>query len=182
MKNIVITIISIFSLVVFFGCKKTQKQPSEDQNKKADNLKSSDLYFTFYLNAEFLEDDEVTLFYLINDMKDVSREKSVMLNVSGQIGEQQLEFRIKEKELPTRIFLKFKNQNQIIHFKNARLTYSGREFQFPGELFYQYFVPNDFIDYNRETFTATARPKNGVFKPQFSSRKVLEEKIDLILY
>jgi hypothetical protein len=156
---------------------------SKKESTRTDNREEKTAaHFTLNLNAQIEQDDELTLFYLINDMKQITREKSVSLPVQGQMNAQLLEFKIPDSELPTRLFLKFKNPEQLLQFKNVQFSYQGRSFKITGDRFFQFFIPNEYIEYNRATSTATAKTKKGVFKPQFSSRKVLEDKLDLVLY
>lgn len=181
MKIRFIIYLVVLLLFSFVGCKENKEESSASATKENKSVNLED-NFTFFLNAQFSEDDRITLFYLINEMQDITADKSVAIDVKGHKDVQRLKFRIKEKELPTRLFIKFNNEYQIIKFEEALFTYEGKEFGFSGNRFFQFFIPNSHIDYNREMATASAKPVDGKFSPRFSSRRVLDDKLDYNLY
>jgi hypothetical protein len=177
MKKKIILLCIVISTTFFLSCK--DKNNTQDKTEQTDN---TDEYFILNLDVIADESDTFTMYYLINDMKSISKEKSVSVNMYGSKSIQSLKFQLNEKALPEKLLLKFKNQNQNIQFIKASLTYEGKEFKFEGDRFFQFFVPNQNIEYNRETATATAKRLDDKFNPTFSSRQVLEDKIDFYLY
>ncbi len=175
--------IFIAFFIVVFSCKENQKKNSDENSDSVSGKVSNDDYFTLTVNAIVEKDDTFTLLYLEGDQKDVSEENSIKINVSGDTNAQTLIFRLEEDVLPTKLLLRYSNpeKSQRIQFFEAQLSYYGEEFLIKRNQFYQYFIPNEFIEYNIEEEIATSKEKDKKYKPCFYSRKILEERIDLIL-
>jgi hypothetical protein len=175
-------ILFMVTCVIFLSCKNDTKQVEITTDDEVEWADKGNENFTLNLNMVVKENDTFTMYYLTDDMKAITKEKSVSVHVSGNSNIQSLKFKLEEKILPTRILLKFKSENQKIKFLETSLTYEDKEFKFNGDRFFQFFAPNDNIEYNRATATATSKNVDDKFNPTFSSRKVLEEKIDFYLY
>ena len=173
-KKIILFCLIISSLSI--SC----KEEAKTQNKK--EVENTEDYFKLEIEAIIAEDDTFIMYYLANDMKAITKKKSVSVNSNGNKSAQTLKFHLNEKVLPEKLFIKYKNKSQKIQFLSTSLTYEGKEFKFDGERFFQFFIPNQSIDYDRTTATATSKDIGEKFNPTFSSRKVLEEKIDYNLY
>lgn len=178
-------VLLLFVCFISLNCKEKVKTTDPEQKSSSEleePVIDTDENFTLNLDVVVDADDTFTMFYLYDEMKAITKEKSVSVDVIGSDVMQNLKFQLKEKVLPTRILLKFKNETQNVKFVNANLTYKEKEFKIEGSRFFQFFNPNQDIEYDRETSTATAKKSNSKFNPTFSSRKVLEDKIDFHLY
>ncbi|WP_412987483.1 hypothetical protein [Pontimicrobium sp. IMCC45349] len=181
-------LIKVFILVMLLvGCKGNDKK-EETINHKNNNeevvKEVSDDNFLMTLNAKVIEDDTFTLFYMKDGDKAITKKNSISVKVVGSNEPQTIEFKLEDNVLPMRLFLKFKNEikRQRIDILNASLSYEGEEFYIEGNRFFQFFAPNNYIEYDRDNATAIGKVVKDNYAPSFSSRKVLEDKIDFYLY
>jgi hypothetical protein len=135
--------------------------------------------FTLAINAIIENDDEFILLFLEEGQINVTKKNSVVVNVLGSQEPQELTFKIKEEVLPTKLFLTFGNNQkaQKITFLTTYLSYGENSFSIENDKFFQFFMPNNYIEFDRENFIATAKEVGGVYKPRFGSRNVLIDKI-----
>ena len=93
-------------------------------------------------------------------------------------------FFLNEGIMPEKLFLMFGNEQkqQRITFINTTISYKDEVIQFDKDKFFQFFVPNQFIDFDVENSIATAKVVNGKYKPFLSSRDVLIDKMLYNLY
>lgn len=180
MKKIIITLFS-FTFILFTNCKESKKETSNTEIKIEEVQED---YFTFIINAIIENDDTFTLFYLEGEEKNITDENSVSIDVYGNPNQQTLEFRLTEDVLPTRLILRYGTleSSQKIQFIDSKLSYYDEEILIAGNKFYQFFIPNKFIEFNQEEQTAISEKKDGKEGPIFYSRKVLEDKIDFFFY
>ena len=174
-------IILLITLFAFASCKDEKKEVSKENNNIS--LQNED-YFTFSINAVIENDDEFTLFYLDVENEQIAKEKSISLQVSGSLSPQDLVFKLKEDVLPTRLILRFGNseKTQKIDFNESRLNYYGKEIVISKENFFQFFIPNNFINFDREAHTAVGREVDSNYDPTFFSREILENKINYTFF
>lgn len=182
MKNLVYLIL----VVAIISCKEEKAKPNISEPLKVENEleNNNEDYFTLRINAIVEYDDNFTLYYLEEDEKDITNENSVELNVFGGASPQDLSFRLKENVLPTKLILKYGNEQkqQKIQFVEAEISYEGEKIEMDAYKFYQFFIPNEYIGYDQNNHTAISKEKNGQYNPVFFSRKVLEDKLDYTFY
>lgn len=168
-------------LFAFASCKDDKK--SLDVEKNTAVLENNDDYFSLSINAIVENDDKFILFYL-EEERDITKENSVSVNVIGSTEPQLLVFKLHEDVLPRKLVLRFGNEEmkQKIKFQDSRIDYHDKEIVMDSAKFYQFFIPNEFIDYNQEESTASTKINNGNYNPTFFSRKVLEDKINYTLF
>ena len=176
MKKTTLAIVSLLVLLVV-NCKENKK---EIPNDKLEVEQTNKDFFTLTINAIVENDDTFTLFYLEGEQKQISDENSVSVDVIGSNFQQTLQFKLKEDVLPTRLILRYGNMEsgQKIEFFDSEITYYDNEIFIAKHNFYQFFIPNKYIEFNQETHVATSNPKVDKNGPVFYSRKVLDEKID----
>ncbi|WP_138432513.1 hypothetical protein [Winogradskyella algicola] len=179
--------IYLFIAFAFLGCNDDRKNPEKstiDLIETKDNISNdTNSFFTLKMNAAVKKDGDLTLFYLEDGQNKITRKNSVNIPVVGNENFQTLTFRIDKDILPTRLILKFGNseKSQTIVFNEILITCNDNEILITKEDFFWNFNPNKFVNYDRESFTAIAAEKDGVFDPFFVSRKTLEDKIYLEL-
>lgn len=182
MKKLVYLVL-VFAII---SCKEEKTKPTitEPIEVEAAVETNNDDFFTLRINAAVEYDDKIILYYLEEDQKNITNENSVELFVSGGVSPQDLLFRLQENVLPTKLILKYGNEQkqQKIQFIEAEISYEGEKIEMDAYKFYQFFIPNEFIVYDQNNHIATSREKNGQYNPIFFSRKVLEDKLDYTFY
>lgn len=175
------TIILSLILTIAFSCKNDKKA---EEIKESFKLNENKEYFSLTINAIIEYNDEFKLFYLEENEKAITKKNSVSVLVEGNILPQELKFQITKDIIPTKLVLMFGNdeRHQKVQFVDAKLNYYDKEIFIEKERFYQFFIPNEFIEYNQEEYTAIANEKNGNYNPAFFSREILENKIDITFY
>lgn len=179
---------ALFVLVIisfFTACKEKTKKTKTQNTDQFEEVKVEEAepdFFTLTLNAIVEKNDKFTLFYFEENQTNISKDNSISITVDGSDSSQSLVFKLNEDVLPTKLILQFGNdeKSQKMIIEEALITYKTGKIEIPKELFYQFFSTNDFINYNTTNFTATAVEKNGNFNPLFTSRRVLENKIDFL--
>ena len=128
--------------------------------------------------------DTITLYYLEGEEINITKENSIPIEIIGSDVQQTLDFKLDEDVLPTRLIIKYGNDDkrQKIKFLDSKLEYQGKEIVIKNGMFYQFFIPNEYIDFNQAEQIAISTKKNGDYNPIFFSRKILEDKIDYTLY
>ena len=172
------------------GCTNEKKEKPENVTSgpievelKDKKIKNQD-FFTLTFNAIIEKDDTFTLFYLSENRQQISKQYSISKLIEGGKDYQTLSFKLKEDALPTRLILKFLNQegSQNIIIDNVKIEYAGKAIDIAKENFFDFFDPNKYISYDNQSFTATAAKTEDLYAPAFISRKVLEAKMDMELF
>lgn len=160
-----------------FSCNEEKKENKIKPTKEAEIEHINALSLNF--EAVIENDGKFTLFFMEEGQEHISLKNSKAIDVKGGLDTQNLVFTIKEETIPTKLFLRFVNDERVqsISVKSATFSYGKKSFQIPDSLFFQYFMPNKFVDYNKENFTATTKEIDGDYLPRFFSRKVLIDKI-----
>jgi hypothetical protein len=175
--------IYLFLIIAFLGCKEEKKTSENPVENEINEKNESDSFFTLKINAKIEKDDNLILFYLEEDQDNISKKNSIELPVVGKDNFQNLTFKVNRDVLPTRLILKFGNEekSQTIVMNEVKISYHENDISISKENFFSFFNPNKFIEYDKTTYTAIATEKDGVFNPFFVSRKTLEDKIYLEL-
>ncbi|RLD27260.1 MAG: hypothetical protein DRI75_09940 [Bacteroidetes bacterium] len=163
----------VLLLVTTVSCKKENKD-----KVKLPVVEQKD-FFTLTINAIIENDDEFSLFFLEEGQINITKKNSVTVNVLGSSEPQELIFTIKDEVLPTKLFLRFwyGQKAQKITFLITYLSYGENSFIIEKDKFFQFFIPNKYIEFDKENFIATAKEVGGEYKPRFGSRTVLIDKI-----
>lgn len=172
-KNVLLI---LFTLIIFVGCK-------NDKNQESDKVlvieKPKDI-FKVKFDLIIKKDDSLQLYFKDETMSDWDFSKCVTSVVKGSDEVQQINFSLPEEVFPTELRFDLglnKNQSEV-EIKNFKIEYLDKSFEAKDTLFFQYFYPNDQIEYNRSK--AIAKPiilKDKVYDPIFMSRQVLTDQI-----
>lgn len=175
----------LFTVLLFMLNCKDEKTKKEEiiESTPVETINEKD-FFSLTINAIVDYDGDFILYYLEGNQKDITSKNSVSLNVERSESVQKLHFRLKENIIPTKLMLVLKSEQkkQRIKFFDSRLDYYDDEILISAKNFYQFFNPNHYLEYDKDNYVAVAIEKNGQFKPNFFSRKVLDDRIDLIFY
>lgn len=157
---------------MFVACKGDNNQEKEVKVKKP--------VFNIALDLLIKKDDSLQVFYCEDGDEEFHGAKTVWSSVKGNEDFQEILFSLPEDVLPTKLRIDVSNnKNQDpIEVKGITLKYIDKTFQAKDTMFFQYFIPNDQIDWDRKKAVAKFKLKEGeVFDPQFGSRDVLETEL-----
>jgi hypothetical protein len=173
MRNYVLI---FFLAISVFACKEEKKA---EKNINEEELVKSKEALTFKLDAIIENNGTFTLFFLEEGQEQINFKNSKATEVKGSSQPQSISFTIREEVIPDKLFLRFVNdeKKQTITIKRASLSYGEKSIIIQDSLFYQYFMPNKFIDYDNNNFKASTKEIDGEYLPRFSSRDVLLEKM-----
>lgn len=171
-------IILAFSvLTIFISCKKEGSHDSDLPEKPVELFKVG-------LDLVIQKDDSLQVFYKDIADKDWKSYNSVTNFVKGSPVVQQVLFKLPEDVVPKEIRIDFgTNIDQApIEIRNFKMEYIKKTFQAKDTMFFQYFMPNDQIQYSRNTAIAKPIYKKGTtYDPLFLPREVLLVEIDKLL-
>lgn len=166
----------LFSLVfmsMFFSCKDDSKIEEKVvvQNKPV---------FKIALDLVIKKDDSLQVFYCENGETEINGANTVWSSVKGNNNSQQVIFNLPEDVFPTKLRIdlsKNKDQDEI-EIKGFTINYDEKSFSVKDTMFYQYFIPNEQIDWDRKKAIAKFKSKEGeFFDPQFGSRELMEAEL-----
>lgn len=174
MKNqIFITTLALISLS---SCK-------NDKSEVTEPIASVET-FKVGIDLVIKKDDSLQLYYKEESMTDWVFDKCVTKTVKGSENSQEVIFDLPEDVLPSELRFDMgtnKNQEEV-QIKNFRMKYFDKSFEAKDTLFFQYFYPNEQIDYNRDKATAKPIVKAGtIYDPMFVSRQVLTTQINKLI-
>lgn len=170
---------SLFALMVVVACK-DNKETEAAETKAAEQPKET---FKVAFDLIIKKDDSLQLYYKDETMKDWVFDKCVTTVVKGSDNVQKVEFALPEDMMPTELRFDFgsNKEQEEIQIKNFKMQYFQKSFEAKDTLFYQYFIPNEYIDYNRNQAIAKPKVVNGNYDPFAFSREVLTTQIQNII-
>lgn len=176
--------ICLFSLaLMIISCKEVK---NENQMEVIDvPVKPRAELFQVSLDLIIKKDDSLQLFYMDENMTIYDGSKTVWSIVKGSDNPQEVIFMLPRDILPYKIRLDFgTNKEQLpIAVKSFSMKYRDKNFHVKDTMFYQYFIPNDQINWDRKEAVATTIYKEGVFyDPGFNCRETLELELEKIIH
>lgn len=174
-------ILSLFLSLIFFSCKNENQilQPLPDVVKKDPRE-----LFNVELDLIATKNDSLQLYYKNSSMKDFEENKSVWAAITGSETMQKIQFLLPENEVPDELRLDFgtNKKQEFIAVKKFQMKYFDKTFAVNDTLFYQYFQPNEQINWDRKNAVARFKNKDGRFyDPLFFPRETLKSEIKKIL-
>lgn len=172
-KNVLLTLLTF---VMFVACK--NEKNAEAEGVSAEKAKET---FNVAIDLVIKKDDSLQLYYKDESMKDWTFDKCVTSVVKGSDLVQQVMFSLPQDVLPTelRFDLGSNKKQEEVEIKNFKMKFYEKSFEAKDTLFFQYFYPNEQIEYNRAK--AIAKPLvsgDKVYDPIFISRPVLTDQIN----
>jgi len=131
------------------------------------------------LDAIIKKDDSLQIFYIQHGETEYNGALTVWASVKGSDKSQEVLFDLPEDVLPTKLRIDIsKNKDQDpIEVKKFTIKYKERSFQVKDTMFFQYFIPNEQVEWDRKKAIATFKKDGKDFDPQFGSREVMDAEI-----
>lgn len=174
MKNRIF--IATIALISLTSCKNDKSEVAEP--------KAPVETFKVGIDLVIKKDDSLQLYYKDASMTDWVFNKCVTKTVKGSENPQEVVFDLPEDVLPTELRFDMgsnKAQDEV-QIKSFRMKYFEKTFVAKDTLFFQYFYPNEQIDYNRAKAIAKPIVKEGTtYDPIFMSRQVLTPEINKLI-
>lgn len=182
MINKILAGILATGLLISCGDKKGTRNSSETEAIAAEPIIIANP-LKVSLNAIVDKDDTIQVFYRFDLNSDYNSMHVVNAIVKGSNVAQNINFDIPtdQKIADIRIDLGTNKDQEKIQIKNFNMQFEGRSFNAKDTLFFQYFYPNEFIDYDRKTSTAKLQEKDGKYDPIFMPRPVFETEMQKII-
>lgn len=166
--------------LLFFSCK---KETNAEENKSANEVveKKETPAFLVELDLVIKKDDTLQLFYTEFENEPFVGTKKVRTIVKGNSQEQKINFKLPGDVFPKRLRIDFGEYEgqEPIDFKNFKVSYLDNTFEAKDTMFYQFFMPNKQIQWDRKNAVINVNKKDGeLYDPQFLSREILEKKLE----
>lgn len=121
------------------------------------------------------------MFYTEYDEETYNGAKNIKTPVIGSDAEQKLSFKLPSDVLPTKLRIDFgQNTNQEpIEIKKLKISYLDKIFEVNDTMFFQYFIPNEQIEWDRKKAIMNIIEKDkNKYDPQFGSRETMEMELE----
>lgn len=137
--------------------------------------------FKINLNIVIPNDDEIEIYYLDYDKQKYSNKARVTKKVKGDLQPQDIEILLPKDVFPTSLRFDFGKSNSLenIIFNNVTMTYEDFELNLNSQEFNSFFIPNNYIKYNKETGVIERKVVNGKYDPYFNSKPLFQKKLKL---
>jgi hypothetical protein len=161
---------SLLMIASFFSCKNDKQE--EPAAPKKPTVKVA-------LDAVIKKDDSLQIFYIQHGETEYNGALTVWASVKGSDKSQEVLFDLPEDVLPTKLRIDIsKNKDQDpIEIKKFTIKYKEKAFQVKDTMFFQYFIPNEQVEWDRKKATATFKNDGKNFDPQFGSRDVMDAEL-----
>ena len=174
MINRILAVVLVF--ITFTSCKEEEKEVVIVETPKET--------FKVGLDLVIREDDSLQIYYKDPSMDDWGFDKCVTQVVKGSNEMQEIIFNLPEDVLPSELRFDMgtnKSQGEI-EIKSFKMQYLDKNFVAKDTLFFQYFYPNEHIEYNRsKAFAKPIVKENTPYDPIFISRLVLTDEINKMI-
>lgn len=169
---------SVFLLsFALLACKKEAEEDSLKEEKVQAELPS----FLVDLDLVIKKDDTLQLFYTESGENTFVGSKRVRAAVKGNEAEQTISFKLPGDVLPTRLRIDFGEnaKQEPIEVKKFKMSYLDKDFEIKDTMFYQFFFPNNQIEWNRKNaILKVVKQGDEKYDPQFISREIMEMKLE----
>jgi hypothetical protein len=177
-------ILLLILLITLTSCKEDKKTKVTIENGSEitkEIVQEENVIIT--LNAVVPNDDTFTLQFTEDEAFSFEKKDQVKTKITGSNVAQNISFKLPNKVIPTKIMLRVGlNNKENVDIKGITFNNEEREFKVSENNFFQFLVPNKFIDYNRETNTYTAKKVDDRFSPTFVSRRILIQRLEEWVY
>lgn len=167
-------LINLIVIVCFISCKNKEMQPPVEEIKVNT--------FDVIVDLNIQKDDELILFYKDASIAFFDEKNTVYNGVKGKPESQIVTFSVPEGILPNdiRFDISSKIGQQPIKINSIALSYSGRTFKIEQKDLLKYFTPNEFINFDSTTGTASFIEKKGNYDPIFNTKPAIYVEFEKI--
>ncbi|PDS23405.1 hypothetical protein [Flavobacterium branchiophilum] len=162
-------LIAALASTLLFSCKNDKQEQAEP---KKPTVKVA-------LDLVIKKDDSLQIFYIQNGEAEYNGALTVWATVKGSDKPQEVMFNLPEDVLPTklRIDLSKNKQQDPIEVKKFTIKYQDRIFQVKDTMFFQYFIPNEQVEWDRKKAIASFKKDGKEYDPQFGSRDLMDAEL-----
>ena len=167
-------LINLIAVVCFISCKNKEAQEPVEEVKANT--------FDVIVDLNIQKDDELILFYKDASIAYFDEKNTVYNGVKGKPEAQTVTFSVPEGILPNdiRFDISSKKDQQPIKINSIALSYSGRTFKIEQRDLLKYFTPNEFINFDEATGTASFKEKEGNYDPIFNTKPAIYVELEKI--
>lgn len=173
-----------FSSILLISCKDGNNEENNNELSNTEEVEVEKPTFLVDLDLIIKKDDTLQLFYAEYGEEVFNGAKNVSTFVKGDEMSQKVMFKLPADVSPTKLRIDFGNnvEQDIIEIKNFKITYLDKVIEAKDTMFFQYFIPNEQIKWDRKNATLEIIEKNKEkYDPQFGSREVLEAELEKML-
>ncbi|MBU2938057.1 hypothetical protein KO494_00765 [Lacinutrix sp. C3R15] len=182
MKRIVL-LVTICLSISLFSCGEKEKKAKTEVTTTDPVMEAPKEESVFKINLDIVvpNDDEIEVFYLDYDNQAYSYKTKVTKKVTGDTKSQNIELLLPKEIFPTSLRFDFgtKNSTENIVFNTVKMSYEDFELQLNSQEFLSFFVPNEYVNYTKETGVIERKMVDGKYDPYFNSKPVFKKKLEL---
>ena len=173
-----IILVSFFLSLTFLSCKKESKS---DNSVAVTEVKANT--FDVTIDAVIKNDDELILFYKDESINYFDEKNTVYIGVKGNNLAQKVTFNIPEGVMPNdiRLDISSKINQEPIKINSVTLSFEGKQSIISQVDFLKFFKPNEYIQYNDASATATFSEKDGNYDPFFNTKPPIYLELERLL-
>ncbi|MNQ83061.1 hypothetical protein D3C85_981310 [compost metagenome] len=174
-KLIVASFLLTLTLV---SCKNEEKK--ESVTPAVEEVKANT--FDVVVDLVIKKDDELILFYKDQSINYFDEKNTVYYGVKGKPESQTITFSVPEGVLPNdiRFDISSKKDQEPIKLNSITLSFEGRKFRINETDLLKYFTPNEFIEFDDSTATATFNSKGEIYDPIFNTKQAIYVELEKV--
>lgn len=166
--------------LILLSCK---NENTTDENKPMEEAVEEQKLPAFLVELDLVikKDDTLQLFYTEFENETFVGTKKIRTVVKGNNQEQTIDFKLPGDVFPKRLRIDFGESEgqEPIEFKKFKVSYLDKIFEAKDTMFYQFFMPNRQIEWDRKNAIIKVNKKEGeLYDPQFLSREILEKRLE----
>jgi hypothetical protein len=183
MKKIVFILLTLCFTICLSSCRdkeKKEKSPTESKDLIKEEPKQEST-FKISLNMVIPNDDTIEVFYLDSDDTNYSYKNKVTKKIKGNSEAQDIDFLLPKDIFPYSLRIDFgqnKNTENLI-LNSLVMSYEYFKLALTPQEFHAFFIPNQYVNYIKETGLIERKMVDGKYDPYFNARAVLRKKLEL---
>lgn len=170
----------IFLCVLFIGCRQNRSETSKYQEvQEAQEVLISQ--FIVDLEVVVENDDVFELFYQDFDNNKYTWKTKIEKKVKGSDKQQIIRFKIPETIFPKSLRFDFGDnpKTNVVTFLSVKMSYEDFNLKLNSNEFGSFFVPNDYISFDKANGEIRTHEISGKYDPYFDSKPVFKQKLKI---
>jgi len=166
--------LNLLMLVSLISCKnKEEEQPVEEVKANT---------FDVIVDLDIKKDDELILFYKDASISYFDDKNTVYYGIKGKPESQKITFSVPEGILPNdiRFDVSSKKNQEPIKINSVTLSFEGRTFNIGQKDLLKYFTPNEFINFDETSGTATFIKNGENYDPFFLTKPTIYPELEKV--